>query len=173
MATNGNGRAATAVLEHSSARRMRVRLVKGDRTPAKLDRIRRHIENNPHVSSVQVNPKTGSVLIHSSNPASVRETLEDVVHLTMPFASDDSEPQVEAIVDAVRAVDDRIRAATGNKLSLKWIVPATFATMGVRQLMVQGFTLGVIPWYVLLYYSADSFLKLYPEHAPSAERGLF
>jgi hypothetical protein len=38
---------------------------------------------------------------------------------------------------------------------------------GVRQLMAQGLTLGSIPWYVLLYYGVDSFLKLYPEHAPA------
>ncbi|MDQ6691903.1 MAG: hypothetical protein M3Z13_03960, partial [Candidatus Dormibacteraeota bacterium] len=58
-----------------------------------------------------------------------------------------------------------------NRLSLKWIVPATFATMGVRQLMIQGFKLGTIPWYVLLYYGADSFMKLYPEHAPQPDGG--
>ena len=32
------------------------------------------------------------------------------------------------------------------------------------------FTLGTIPWYVLLYCGADSFLKLYTEHAPQPDR---
>jgi hypothetical protein len=33
-------------------------------------------------------------------------------------------------------------------------------------LIAEGLTVGAVPWYVLVYYGVDSFLKLYPEHAP-------
>jgi hypothetical protein len=42
--------------------------------------------------------------------------------------------------------------------------------LGLRQLARDGLTVGAVPWYVLIYYGADSFLKLYPEHRPEATR---
>ena len=51
-------------------------------------------------------------------------------------------------------------------------MPAAFVSVGVRQLLAEGLTLGTVPWYVLIYYGVDSFLKLYPEHAPKRESEL-
>jgi hypothetical protein len=66
----------------------------------------------------------------------------------------------------VRAADVRLQAATHGRISLRWLVPAAFVAPGLRQLAREGFTVGTVPWYVLLYYGADSFLKLYPEDRP-------
>lgn len=159
--------AATAVVEHSSPGRMRVRLHKPHRNPETFRRLRNHLEKQASVASVEINERSGSLLIRAADADATRGALSDVLDLVGPMAADDRlEPDVTFLVEAVRSADQRIKAATKGKLSLKWMIPASFLTVGVRQLLAQGLTLGTVPWYVLIYYGVDSFLKLYPDHAP-------
>jgi len=159
-----------ARIEHAAHGRIRVRIAKEDRDPQQIERIRSHVAEIDAVDEVHVNQRTGSILIHSSNGPRVREGLQTVLDLA-PFERQ-AQTQVNALVAAVRLGDDRLKAASKGRVSLRWVVPAAFFTIGVRQLMNTGFTIGTVPWYVLLYYGADSFLKLYPEHAPATKQGV-
>ncbi len=76
------------------------------------------------------------------------------------------EAGVATAVGVVRALDRRVQALTGHRLRLRFVVPATFVGLGVRALIVDGLTVGSLPWFVLIYFGIDSFIKLYPEHAP-------
>ncbi len=159
-----------ARIEHAAHGRIRVRIAKADRDPEQIERIRSHVAEIDAVDEVHVNERTGSILIHSSSAARVREALQTVLELA-PFERQ-TETQVNTLVAAVRLGDDRLKEASRGRVSLRWLVPAAFFTIGVRQLMNTGFTIGTVPWYVLLYYGADSFLKLYPEHAPATKQGV-
>lgn len=70
-------------------------------------------------------------------------------------------------VGVVKELDRRVQAMTGHRLRLRFVVPATFFGLGIRALIVDGLTVGSMPWFVLVYFGIDSFLKLYPEHAPA------
>ena len=156
-----------ARLEHKSAGRVRVRVERAHRTPREMDRIANRLRGNAAVAAVEMNPLTGSVLVRGTSEVTLLEALGDVLQVisaTDPARS--IEPGVEAVVGLVKRADGKVREATAGRLSLRWLVPTAFVAVGVRQLLAEGLTIGAVPWYVLIYYGVDSFLKLYPEHAP-------
>jgi Heavy metal associated domain 2 len=144
----------------------------GARRPELLHQIKRRMEAQPGITNVEVSSRTGSVLVMSDSDDLIDEALHEAFELVSAVETGEaSEEAVRTLVTAVSEADRRIRTLTGGYVSLRWAVPAMFASAGVRQLFAQGLTLGNIPWYVLLYYGVDSFLKLYPEHSPSGPRG--
>lgn len=156
-----------AKLVHASARRVRARVVQDQRSPAAMTRVQRQLSAAPGVDHVEVNPTTGSVLVQGADRQRLEHALDDSLNLLASFGGDVPPDQgVAQVVTLVRTAERRLRQATGGRLSLRWIVPSTFVGLGVRELLRQGLTVGTIPWYVLLYYGVDSFLKLYPEHGP-------
>lgn len=162
----------TARLEHAGPTRLRARVVRQERSRATLERVRREIAARPGVHEVRVNGATGSVLVEGPDRDQLHEAVSEALHLVRSFSGEESPDRgVEQVVRLVRTADRRLQAATDGRISLRWLVPAAFVGLGVRQFFQQGFTLGTIPWYVLLYYGADSFLKLYPEHAPASGGG--
>lgn len=161
-----------AVVEHQAHGRLRARVRREARTAETMAGIRRHLEGHMAIDSVEVNRQSGSVLACGADHAAVRAALEEVLQLVEPFVDGDrADDRVAAAVALVRECDRRLRATTGGRVSLRWLVPAALLTAGIRQMMAQGLALGSVPWIVLLYYGVDSFLKLYPEHAPRAESG--
>ncbi len=157
-------------IEHAAHGRIRVRIAKPDRHPEQMEKVRAHVADLDEVHDVDVNYRTGSVLIHSSDADRVRQALQSVLDL-VPIERE-NQTQVNALVAAVKLGDDRLKAASRGRVSLRWVVPGAFFAIGVRQLMKTGFTVGTVPWYVLLYYGADAFIKLYPEHAPATKQGV-
>jgi hypothetical protein len=65
--------------------------------------------------------------------------------------------------------DRRLRRGTGGRVDLKMLVPITFGTLAVRQIILTSGSLAPIPWYVLLWYAFDSYVKLH--HQASATAG--
>jgi hypothetical protein len=132
-----------------------------------MEQLKHRLESRPGIERVQVRPTTGSILVEGRRDEQIDAALHEVFDLVRVFAEGEpSERAVELVVEAIRSADGRVKDVTGGWLSLRWLVPATFVGVGVRQLLAQGLTLGNVPWYVLIYYGVDSFLKLYPEHAP-------
>lgn len=157
-----------ARVEHHSPGRIRLRVPREHRSPHRLGELRQRLEALPEVHSVEVNHRTGSILLLGEPSPRVKEALSDLFE-QVEEAGPERLPEVTA-VELVKGLDGQIRQVTGGRVSLRWLVPATFVGFGVRQLMAQGFTLGPLPWYVLFYYGVDAFLKLYPEHAPKPEQ---
>jgi hypothetical protein len=161
--------AMPASVEHQSAGRVRVRVGREHRSPEHMERVRAQLEAHPDVHSVEVNPRTGSVLVRGDDIGRLRAALGGFLELVDEAGPDNvQEAGIESVVVLVSQVDRRIQQATGSRLSLRWLVPASFIAIAIRQLFRSGFTVGELPWFVLLYYGVDSFLKLYPHHAPKA-----
>ncbi|HSR24575.1 MAG TPA: hypothetical protein VLW53_13555 [Candidatus Eisenbacteria bacterium] len=166
------GARARARVEHDGAGRVRARVRRQDRSPERMARVRRHLEAHDAVRSVEVNARTGSVLVRGHEAertdrlqAALGECLELVEEAgpeRLPEAG------VEAVVILLGRFDGWIVRSTGSRVSLRWLVPAGFVAVALRQLVRTGPTVGDLPWFVLLYYGVDSFLKLYPQHAPKA-----
>lgn len=163
------GTRAPARVEHVTAGRVRVRIPRGHRSAERLARVRGHLAAHPAVRSVEVNPQTGSVLVRGDRTAGLRAALAESLELVEEAGPDNlPEAGVESVVVLLRGVDSRILRTTQGRFSLRWLVPASFFAIALRQLLNSGLTVGEIPWFVLLYYAVDSFLKLYPQHAPKA-----
>jgi cation transport ATPase len=159
-----------ARLEHRSPGRVRARVPKGERNPVRMQEIQDELAQHPNVRHVEVNSATGSVLVTGEGTHRLQSALADVLTLIESAAQEESqEAGVDATVQLVKTADQKLRGLTNGRFSLRALVPATFITLGVRQLLRQGLSIGVVPWYVLVYYGVDSFLKLYPHYAPQRE----
>lgn len=169
MAAVSSAPRLSARLEHRSEGRVRARVWRGYRSPEQMEVVRRKLRSHSSVHNVEVNARTGSVLLEGEDTRALEEALKEVFEVVEEAAGGEVPAAgVESVVMVVRRADSRLRRTTGERFSLRWLVPAAFVAAGIRQLLKQGPTLGTIPWYVLLYYGIDSFLKLYPEHAPRA-----
>jgi hypothetical protein len=170
-ATGGANRAHARV-EHDMPGRVRVRVVPEERSPEHLERVRRKLEAHPDVTGVDVNPRTGSVLVLGERTNRLRVALDEALEIVEEEGPENvQEAGLESVLVLVQGLDRWIGRSTGGQLSLRWLVPASFIAVALRQLLRQGVTLGELPWFVLLYYGVDSFLKLYPQHAPRHPNG--
>ena len=134
-----------------------------------MDRVQRHLMQHNRVHGVQVNTQTGSVLVKGERDFDLESILRDALNIVeTATAADPQDAAVEAVVDVVKRANDRLRQATSGRMSVRLLVPSLFIGIGLRQLLREGLTLGAVPWYVLIYYGVDSFMKLYPEYAPRA-----
>ena len=156
-----------ALLEHRSYGRIRVRVPRRSRTEGALGHVQQQLEGRAAVNRVTVNHRSGSILVEGDNTDLLHSALQEVVNVFEQATPDTAaNAGVEAAVNAVKRADEKLGEMTGRRVSLRWLVPAAFIAVGIRQLLAQGFTVGTVPWYVVIYYGVDSFLKLYPEHAP-------
>lgn len=164
---NGKPRAR---LEHRSQGRVRVRVPKGERTPDRMQDVRDRLASHPNVRHVEVNSATGSVLVTGESTHHLQSALADVLTVVESVGQEEArEAGIDATVALVKSADEKLRGLTSGRFSLRALVPTVFVGLGIRQLMRQGLSIGVIPWYVLVYYGVDSFLKLYPNYAPRRE----
>ena len=132
-----------------------------------MAQIQKTLSAHPGVSAVAVNLSTGSVLVTGRHTDQLQQALSELLDIVVESVAGPAiEPGVESTVRLVRNADTRLRSLTNGRFSLRAIVPAAFVAVGIRQLIVEGLTLGAVPWYVLIYYGVDSFLKLYPDYAP-------
>jgi hypothetical protein len=134
-----------------------------------MELLQERLSDHPAVDMVEVDRRSGSVLLLGGRSEALRSALEEFVELVEEKGPEGvRDAGVAMAVTAVKELDGRLAGVSGGRLSLRWMVPATFVAFGLRQLLAQGLTVGAVPWYVLLYYGVDSLLKLYPEHAPRA-----
>jgi hypothetical protein len=169
---DGTGPEVRARLTHRSPGRLRVRVDPEQRAPERMEQLRVGLSSNPDVGAVHVNPRSGSVLVTGPDTERLWEALQNLM-MVIQEAGPERAPElgVQATVAAINELDGRLAAFTNGRVRLRALVPAAFITLGIRQLIAEGLTLGSVPWYVLIYYGVDSFLKLYPEHAPKAPPG--
>ena len=155
---------------HVSPGRVRARVSREDRSPEGLEQVRRSLAGHANVQGVEVKSRSGSILLRGESSDLLGDALRQVLDLVAEAGSPEAarDGGVEAAVGLVRSADDRLGKATQGRVRLRWLVPAIFIGFGVRELILEGLTLGEVPWYVLIYYGVDSFLKLYPQHAPQS-----
>ena len=159
----------SARLEHRSPGRVRARVALEHRTVDALEPVRGHLASHPSVGKVTINHRTGSVLVEGPKTQALHSALDDVLEIFESGSPEQAEDAaVSQAVGAIRRMDQELSGMTGGRVSLRWLIPSAFIFAGVRQLVTQGLGVGSLPWFVLLYYGVDSFLKLYPEHAPKA-----
>jgi hypothetical protein len=76
------------------------------------------------------------------------------------------------VLDALTDLDHRVSQLTGGKVDLKLLVPIGLGLLAIRQIWLNGLGLGVVPGYVLLWYTFDSFYKLHQRKTDAAVKDL-
>lgn len=171
-----------AHVAHHVKGRIRVRMPKGKRDHASLEKVKRSIAPMHGVKSVDVNSSTGSIVVHydASKHADFPDTLaqhaedNNLFTLTPPkisevdeivegiekeaeFLAEHSEI-ARAVVDFVKAVNQELKKATNNNIDLQVLVPLGLAAFTVVSLEAEVST----PlWVTLGIFSFNSFISLH------------
>ncbi len=167
MQNRGN-RQATIV--HAIPGRVRVRLDPTLRSPDFMRSLVETLSEVKGVHQVQSNPTTGSILllfdpgVLSLEQLYLAASAADVVIVTPgassePPVSEQTTPLARSINSAVGRMDRTVFDFTGGKIDVKTLFPLGLAAAAVRQIATSGGNLAAAPWYVLLWYSFETFTK--------------
>jgi Heavy metal associated domain 2 len=151
--------------------------------PEEVAEILSTVESRAHgregVSSVESDLRTGSVLLRfdpdALDPEAAIELLREahaaLAELVPPQIREPAERSVSQVAAGLErrfaTADASVLRATRGVVDLRMLLPIGLAGLSLRQLARTGPQLKAIPWYVLAYYSFDSFLKLHHEAAPT------
>ena len=127
------------------------------------------LKSRAEISGLRTNFQTGSLTIfydpNLSNPTKINTLLQELgVRLREPAARPIDSHKSQAASQVTTTADllnQRVQRATQGIVDLRFLMPLGFGVLAVRQLLVKGIMLEAIPWYVLAWYSFDSFIKLH------------
>ena len=165
------GRAETVYLEHSVPGRMRLRVPR-PRTGQKVRQIAGRVERARHVSSVEANATTGSLLVQFRADDPIDLIIDELrlagFEIAKAFeggpASVRTQSRVAAAVETVMSrANAQLHIATRGHVDIRLVVPAIYMALGVRNLLRQRGRLRDATWYQLMYWAFDSFFKLHEE----------
>lgn len=166
-------------LAHHLAHRTRYRISVKHRGDEAVERIRRALMSLPGVKSVDVNQRTGSVLVHhEERPAmleSIGSSLErlgnDIFEEVIDSELDGIMPGASLVGHLIRKnvtdLDSFVADQTNNLFDLKMLLPLAFLGAGIYKAARNRNWLDQVPVWVLFYYAYDSYLKF---HGPAASR---
>lgn len=170
-----------AKVVHHIPGRLRVRLPRLRRDPHLAGRLRDFFSGLGAVQKIDINPVTGSILVHYRPEShgeiqAVLRQAEVLPELTEPGQlAEEIERDTEFlgahselafhVVHAVKALDREIRVASGNTVDLKVLLPATLALWALTKI---GAEVATPMWVTLGIFSFNSFVAL---HHPSPHRG--
>ena len=168
---------------HASPGRVRVKVPKEAFTDGALGEAERALGALRGVREVRRNPRAASVVV-SYDPGLVDQPalLDAVAAAGMAIvtpgddgangAGDPHYPVALAqlLGTPFRRADERLAAATRRGVDLRTLVPVGLALLAAREILAGR--LGNAPWYTLLWYAFDSYIKLqrpYPAPPPLLE----
>jgi hypothetical protein len=157
---------------HQLPHRIRIRISQAGRKEKYLSKAKELLQTVPGVHNVEVNSKTGSLLVQHDPGAFSAATLENALNsIARIFAelfpltelTDDS--GISQISDSVYSfigvADDKLSNWSNNTIDLKTVVPLILAYIGLRKISETKSILGEISPIVLLYYAFDTYYKFH------------
>jgi hypothetical protein len=149
--------------------RLRLKVSASQRNAAQMQEMVKELEAHPDISQVRMNHQTGSIVIHhESHKEAIKNVVGTLKDLGIIFGgitrgeSDSAAEVAGAFVD----LNKKVSQATDGFIDLRFIVPVGLGSLAIRQLLIKGLQLDIVPWYVLAWYSFDSFLKLHYTNKP-------
>jgi len=160
---------------HHSATRTRFRVPKAHRHGKTLTKVKDRLKKVPGVKDVEVNERTGSILVHHDERENTIESLGEAVQevcselFDVFMAIEEEEiPGLSSVGRLVKSqverADTKIAKATDNWVDLKTIVPLGFLGAGIYKAIIDGALIAEVPAFVFLYYAYDTYVKF---HGPS------
>lgn len=167
----------SAYLISQTPGRIRLRLNKNYRQPQKIKQLVSALKEQLEIYRVRSNIQTGSLTIFYATNHWNCEKIADVLQtlniaILKPENKINQHPHQSGaaaeVTSFVTSLNQRVGEATDGTVDIRFLVPLGFSFLAVRQLLIKGFTLDIIPWYVFAWYAFDSFLKLHYTSTPSS-----
>jgi Heavy metal associated domain 2 len=167
-------------VSHHLPHRTRYRLPKRSRTKEVAQKIRDKVSSVPGVKDVEVNERTGSVLIsHDEKPNILPEIHGAMDSVALDLFEEVLEEEGETFIPGfsviahmirkrVKSADVAIAEKTKNYLDLKSLVPLVFLGAGILRASKSKNVVGHVPALVLFYYAFDTYFKFHPPAPPAA-----
>jgi copper chaperone CopZ len=158
---------------HHSANRTRLRLPKHHRQKHKLSTVKKRLEKVPGVKEVEINERTGSILVHHEDASensleNIGNAIEEVAMEAFEALLDIEEESVPGLSilshllkKNLSEADTKVASATNNMFDLKTLVPLGFLGLALFKLAKDKALLAEVPAFVLLYYAYDSYIKFH------------
>ncbi len=151
--------------------RVRLRVPPAHRHQQKIAPIVNALKARLEIYRVKTNIPNGSItVLHGRELLSSQDiclVLQDLgvnlVEITKePRRSGSSSSSAAAeVIKTATDLNQRVKTVTNDAVDLQFLFPLSLGVLAVRQLIVKGWQLELIPWYVLAWYAFDSFLKLH------------
>ncbi|WP_414575585.1 HMA2 domain-containing protein [Anabaena sp. CCY 9402-a] len=144
--------------------RLRLRVAHAHRQADTMQHIANTLEAKPNVQEVRTNIDHGSILIkHDGTNGSFKDVLATLQDLGIIFAeiTDGNTKAATTVASTVVDLNKRVKQATDGVVDIRFLFPLGLSILAVRQLIIKGLQFEIIPWYVLAWYSFDSFIKLH------------
>ena len=169
-----------ATIVHGIPGRVRVRLDSSLRTPEFMGLLAESLSQMEGVRHVQINPVTGSLLLLYDPTRLSLEQLygaATAANITLAFPAEAGERPftgeptgtAQGINSFIGRLDRALFDFTDGKLDLRTLFPLGLATAALRQIATSGGNVAAAPWYVLLWYSFESFTR-YNSSKPGERR---
>lgn len=159
--------------ESKTAGRMRIRVDPALRSPETMAQLKESLEAHPDIQDVQINQRTGSVVIthekqhngHALFWDAVKEVdLLAEVALEVPDESEGGEEPTQKVeqqlADFAYKLDKSIYQRTGENLHLGLLIPAGVAGVGIAQVAIYGIGLELLPGPILLWIAYDIYKRI-------------
>lgn len=161
----------------STPNRTRLRVSPKRRNQQEMARIANTLKTHPDVQEVRTNIQTGSIVVHHAEKHSsledIKAALQDlgvilgsIADVEVPLMNGKSAVASD-ITSAVKDLNQRVGQTTDGVVDLRFLVPLGLGTLAIHQLLRNGWQFETVPWYVLAWYSFDSFIKLHYTAEPT------
>lgn len=149
--------------------RTRVKLSQKRRNADEMARIVHALKEHPQIVDIRPNVNTGSIVIHHAekdgNVDDIQAILQDLGIILgdvidVPIVEGKS-GVAKDLTNAISDLNQRVGQASGGFVDLRFLVPLGLGTLAIHQLLRNGWQIETVPWYVLAWYSFDSFIKLH------------
>ena len=150
--------------------RIRIRVVLSPEQTQQLNLMILGLKNQLALEKVRINLYSRSITVfYKPKLVNYREIIDKLRGFGLKFSESSSKslnvtPQYSKAAVTVNQVANNLNhyvgQASNNIVDLRVLIPLSFGLLAWRQLMLKGWQLETIPWYVLAWYAFDSFLKL-------------
>jgi Heavy metal associated domain 2 len=153
--------------------RLRLRVGNKHRQIQEMQRIATALQSHPNIKQVRTNVSQGSITIQHEGEDSLENVYTALKDLGIKFGDigEGKSEVADGVASTVINLNKRVKESTDGIVDLRFLFPLGLGCLSIRKLMLQGLQLDIIPWYVLAWYSFDSFLKLHASSlAPKSEQ---
>ncbi len=168
---NQNFSSLEAQIVSQTPGRIRLRVLPAQRQQQKITPLVNALQARLEIYRVKKNIPSGSItVLHERELLSSQDMRTILQNLGVTFREIPQEPissitnssSATAVIRTATDLNRRVQTASNDAIDLRFLFPLGLGVLAVRQLIVKGWQLELIAWYVLVWYAFDSFIKLHP-----------
>ncbi len=159
-------------VKHHLPTRTRLKVSRKFRHEHRLEEIGRALRRVPSVNEVDINLKTGSILVHHKNDPEILQKLESaiesvasdvVTELVRVSLAEEEDVSLlaEIIGKTMRRANRGLSKYTGNQVDLRMAIPIMFLLLGIDKASRTPGWFSHAPAYVFFYWAYDAYVRFH------------